>query len=50
MGSGSASSLIEAAPLEDAAGFLAVYQPFWERTLAELAGYVERPSPRKAPK
>jgi DNA-binding transcriptional ArsR family regulator len=33
---------IEARPLEDAASFLARYQPFWERTLDELARYVEQ--------
>jgi DNA-binding transcriptional ArsR family regulator len=32
---------LEAAPLKDAVSFLARYQPFWERTLDELARYVE---------
>jgi len=39
---------LEAGPLEDAASFLARYQPFWERTLDELARYVESSSGRKA--
>jgi DNA-binding transcriptional ArsR family regulator len=34
---------LEAGPLEPAASFLARYQPFWERTLDELARYVETP-------
>jgi DNA-binding transcriptional ArsR family regulator len=34
---------LEAAPLESAASFLARYRPFWERTLDELARYVEDP-------
>ncbi len=38
---------LEARPLEDAASFLARYQPFWDRTLDELARYVERPSAKK---
>ena len=39
---------LEAAPLEDAVSFLARYQPFWERTLDELARYVEStPGDRK---
>jgi DNA-binding transcriptional ArsR family regulator len=32
---------LEPGPLESAALFLARYQPFWERTLDELARYVE---------
>jgi DNA-binding transcriptional ArsR family regulator len=32
---------LEARPLEDAVSFLARYRPFWERTLEELARYVE---------
>jgi DNA-binding transcriptional ArsR family regulator len=39
---------LEPSPLESAASFLARYQPFWERTLDELARYVEGPAePRK---
>jgi DNA-binding transcriptional ArsR family regulator len=38
---------LEAGPLESAASFLARYRPFWERTLDELARYVERPHPTK---
>jgi DNA-binding transcriptional ArsR family regulator len=41
---------LEAAPLEDAAAFLAVYRPFWEQTLDELARYVEQPDRKKARK
>jgi DNA-binding transcriptional ArsR family regulator len=37
---------LEARPLESAASFLVRYQPFWERTLDELARYVET-QPRK---
>jgi DNA-binding transcriptional ArsR family regulator len=32
---------LEARPLEQADSFLARYRPFWERTLEELAAYVE---------
>jgi DNA-binding transcriptional ArsR family regulator len=32
---------LEPRPLEGAAAFLGRYQPFWERTLDELARYVE---------
>ncbi len=32
---------LEARPLEDAVAFLAEYRPFWERTLEQLAQYVE---------
>jgi DNA-binding transcriptional ArsR family regulator len=35
---------LEARPLEDAVSFLARYRPFWERTLEELAHYVESSS------
>jgi DNA-binding transcriptional ArsR family regulator len=38
---------LEAAPLEDAVTFLAAYRPFWQRTLDELARYVERPRAKK---
>lgn len=38
---------LQAGPLESAALFLARYRPFWERTLDELARYVERPSASK---
>jgi DNA-binding transcriptional ArsR family regulator len=38
---------LQAGPLESAASFLARYQPFWERTLDELARYVERPPAKK---
>jgi DNA-binding transcriptional ArsR family regulator len=38
---------LEAAPLEDAASFLARYQPFWDRTLDALARYAEGPALRK---
>ncbi len=38
---------LNARPLESAASFLARYQPFWERTLDELARYVEAPSAKK---
>jgi DNA-binding transcriptional ArsR family regulator len=38
---------LEAGPLENAASFLARYQPFWERTLDELARYVESSPGRK---
>jgi DNA-binding transcriptional ArsR family regulator len=38
---------LEAAPLESAVSFLAAYQPFWQRTLDELARYVERPRGKK---
>jgi DNA-binding transcriptional ArsR family regulator len=41
---------LQAAPLQDAAAFLAVYRPFWGRTLDELARYVERPARGKVPK
>ena len=42
---------LEAAPLEDAASFLARYQPFWEGTLDELARYIEAPpSHKKGPR
>jgi DNA-binding transcriptional ArsR family regulator len=34
---------LEARPLEDAVSFLACYRPFWERTLEELARYIEAP-------
>lgn len=35
---------LQARPLEDAVFFLARYRPFWERTLEQLASYVESPS------
>jgi DNA-binding transcriptional ArsR family regulator len=38
---------LEARPLERAASFLARYRPFWERTLDELARYVEGPPAKK---
>jgi DNA-binding transcriptional ArsR family regulator len=38
---------VEAGPLESAVSFLARYQPFWERTLDELARYVEGPLVKK---
>jgi DNA-binding transcriptional ArsR family regulator len=38
---------LEASPLQSAAAFLARYQPFWERTLDELARYVENSPGRK---
>jgi DNA-binding transcriptional ArsR family regulator len=41
---------LEAAPLESAASFLARYQPFWERTLDELARYVEGPPRQRGPR
>ncbi len=38
-------------PLESAAAFLARYRPFWERTLDELASYVEAtPAGKKGPR
>jgi DNA-binding transcriptional ArsR family regulator len=33
---------LDAAPLDDAAKFIARYRPFWEDTLEELAKYVEK--------
>jgi DNA-binding transcriptional ArsR family regulator len=42
---------LEPGPLESAASFLARYQPFWERTLDELARYVEStPGKKKGPR
>jgi DNA-binding transcriptional ArsR family regulator len=38
---------LEARPLQSAASFLARYQPFWERTLDELARYVESSDGKK---
>jgi DNA-binding transcriptional ArsR family regulator len=38
---------LEAAPLANAEAFLAWYRPFWDRTLDQLARYVEEPRPRK---
>jgi DNA-binding transcriptional ArsR family regulator len=38
---------LEGAPLADAEGFLERYRPFWEKTLDQLARYVEEPTPRK---
>jgi DNA-binding transcriptional ArsR family regulator len=38
---------LQPGPLESAACFLARYQRFWERTLDELARYVERPPAKK---
>jgi DNA-binding transcriptional ArsR family regulator len=38
---------LEAGPLESAASFLTRYQPFWERTLDELARYVESEPDKK---
>lgn len=38
---------LEAEPLEGAVSFLAAYQPFWQKTLDELARYVERPRAKK---
>lgn len=38
---------LEAGPLESAASFLARYQPFWARTLGELARYVESSTGKK---
>jgi DNA-binding transcriptional ArsR family regulator len=38
---------LEPRPLETAASFLARYRPFWERTLDELARYVESPAVKK---
>jgi DNA-binding transcriptional ArsR family regulator len=35
---------LEGRPLEDAVSFIVGYRTFWERTLEELANYVERPS------
>jgi len=35
---------LQARPLESAAAFLDRYRPFWDRTLDELARYVEEPS------
>jgi DNA-binding transcriptional ArsR family regulator len=35
---------LQTRPLEDAVAFMARYQPFWERTLEELARYVEQPA------
>jgi DNA-binding transcriptional ArsR family regulator len=35
---------LEARPLHDAVSFLARYRPFWERTLEDLARYVEGPA------
>ena len=38
---------LQANPLEGAASFLARYQPFWERTLDELARYIEAPQRKR---
>jgi DNA-binding transcriptional ArsR family regulator len=38
---------LDAGPLQNAASFLARYQPFWERTLDELARYVESEPAKK---
>jgi DNA-binding transcriptional ArsR family regulator len=38
---------LQTRPLEDAVAFIARYQPFWERTLEELARYVEQPAPTR---
>jgi DNA-binding transcriptional ArsR family regulator len=38
---------LQAAPLANAEAFLARYRPFWEKTLEQLARYVEEPSPRQ---
>jgi DNA-binding transcriptional ArsR family regulator len=38
---------LDARPLENASAFLARYQPFWERTLKELAHYVETPGSKR---
>jgi DNA-binding transcriptional ArsR family regulator len=38
---------LEAGPLESAASFLGRYQPFWERTLDELARYIESEPAKK---
>jgi DNA-binding transcriptional ArsR family regulator len=38
---------LEAAPLGEAAAFLARWQPFWEETLGQLAAHVERGSRKK---
>jgi DNA-binding transcriptional ArsR family regulator len=41
---------LAAGPLQSAVSFLARYQPFWERTLDELARYVESPPVKKGRK
>lgn len=38
---------LEARPLRSAASFLALYRPFWEQTLDELARYVEGPRKKR---